>query len=320
MGLGFRWLDARRPPPKAAAKSGRGAESSAHPGQFSLASWRTILTHTYLDFSKDQIPAVAAGVTFFVLLATFPSIGAFVSLFGLFANVDDARRQVLALEGVLPSGAVSVIGDQMARLAAMDHGRLGLTLVLSLGLSIWSSNAGVKALINGLNIAYEQKERRNFLVLNALSLCFTLGFTVFAILAVSAIVALPAVMAAVGLQAMPAVAGLSLLRWPLLLITASGGLSLLYRYAPCRPHARWRWITPGGLVAGVGWLLMSGLFSWYVAHFGSYDRTYGSLGAIVGFMTWIWLSMIVVLLGAELDSELELQTTADTLSHAGRRP
>ena len=179
---------------------------------------------------------------------------------------------------------------------------------MSLLLSIWSSNAGMKGLIGGLNIAYETHEHRNFLRLNLVSLTFTAGAILFAAAAMAAIVAaLPEVLA----TWVWTLAGASLARWPAMFVVAVAGLSILYRFAPSRHGARWRWITPGGVLAAVLWMAMSAAFSAYVGRFGTYDRTYGSLGAIVGFMTWIWLSLTIVLLGAEFNSEMEDQAGAD---------
>jgi membrane protein len=279
------------------------------PLRISRRGWLAVLGHTIGEFSQDGIPRVAAGATFFALLALFPALAAFVSLYGLIADVGAAQRQILSLSGVLPGGAVSVVGQQLTRLAATSHRNLGLAFAVSLIASIASSNAGVKAVIDGLNIAYEEREKRGFLKLNAISLAFTLGAIVFSVVAIASIIAVPGLLRWLGLGARP---GLTLLRWPCLLVVVSMLFSLLYRYGPSREHARWRWVTPGGLVAALGWLVMSVLFSWYVANFGHYDRTYGSLGAVIGFMTWIWMSLIIVLLGAELNSELELQTFVDT--------
>lgn len=287
------------------------AVAASSPSQIPLAGWRQILARTWAETNADQIPAVAAGVTFFGLLALFPALAAFVSLYGLFADVDMARRQILALRGLLPGGAVTVLGDQMVRLASTGHARLGLSFAVSFVVSMWSANAGVKALLAGLNVAYEQTERRGFLVLNAVSLGFTLGATLLALAGTAAVAAAPATLARLGLGE---AAAISLLRWPVLILAMVGALSLLYRFGPCRAKVRWRWVTPGGVAASLGWVAMSLGFSWYVGNFGHYDATYGSLGAIVGFMTWIWLSLIVVLFGAELNAETERQTSVDTRS------
>jgi membrane protein len=275
--------------------------------------WSAIVPSAWKEFNSDQIPTVAAGVTFYALLALFPGMGAFVSLYGLVANVGDAERQVAALHGLLPGGAISVIGDQLARVIRTDHASLGLTFAASLAFSLWSANAGMKALIAGLDVAYEVKERRGFFTLNAISLTFTLGAILFAMAAVSAVVAAPAVLRRLGIDGAAAV-----LRWPAMLIVVTALISLLFRFGPCRPLALWRWVTPGSAVAAFGWMLMSVMFSWYVGNFGHYDRTYGSLGAMIGFMTWIWLSLMVVLLGAELNCEMERHAPTGAIPRAGR--
>jgi membrane protein len=295
----------------AAAPAGAAGRDGAaeSPLQISGRGWTTIIGHTIREFAKDRILAVAAGATFYALLALFPALAAFVSLYGLVADVGEARAQILSLAGVLPGGAISVLGDQLTRLGATDHGSLGFAFATGLGASLLSANAGVKALIAGLNVAYEEQEKRNFLKLNALSLGFTLAAVVFSAVAIAAVIAAPGLMRSLGFGA---AAGLGIVRWPVLLVVVTAAFSCLYRYGPSRQHARWRWVTPGAAVAAVGWMGMSLLFSWYVANFGHYNQTYGSLGAAIGFMTWIWLSLIVVLFGAELNSELEMQTMADT--------
>ncbi len=288
-----------RPPPAGPAEG----RVSAPP-----AGWTGLPVRAWHAFNTHQILAVAAGVTFFGLLSLFPALGAFVSLFGLFANVEDARQGVARLSGLMPEGAVTVLTDQMTRLASADHRHLGLALLGGLMLSIWSANAGVKALIAGLNTAYDVQEKRRFIRLNALSLGFTAGATLFSILSIAAIGVAPATLDILGLSGLK---GVSLLRWPILLAVVMAILSLLYRYGPCRERATWRWITPGGALASAAWIAMSLLFSWYAANFGHYDRTYGSLGAIVGFMTWIWLSILVVLLGAEINADIDRGRIAD---------
>jgi membrane protein len=254
------------------------------------------------EFGEDHIPTSAAAVTFYILLSLFPALGAFVSLYGLIANVADAQRQVMALSGFLPGGAVQVLGDQMTRLAAADHAKLGLAFAASLLISLWSSTSGIKALMEGLNVAYEARERRGFVVLNLVALVFTVAGIAVAIAALGVVAAVPALLDRLGFVHLGA---LAFLRWPVFFVLTSLLLSVLYRYAPSRGPVPWRWVTPGGVMAALAWMAMSALFSWYVANFGHYDRTYGSLGAIVGFLTWIWLSLMVVLFGAELNAEIE---------------
>jgi membrane protein len=282
-------------------------QRAASPAQVSGRSWRVIVARTFAEFTDDRIAAVAAGSAFFALLALFPALGVFVSLYGLVGDLQGAQHQISALRGLLPEGGVSILNEQIQRLAVTSHARLGVTFFVSLLLSVWTSNAGMKGLIGGLNVAYESHEHRNFLRLNLVSLTFTAGAILFAIAAMTAIVAAPEVLSRFGLQAL---AGASLARWPAMFAVTVVGLSVLYRFAPARPRARWRWITPGGVLAAVGWMAMSAAFSFYVGRFGTYDRTYGPLGAIVGFMTWIWLSLTIVLLGAEFNSEMEDQVGA----------
>lgn len=263
---------------------------------------RHLVVRAVQEFAKDRIPTQAAAVTFYILLALFPALSAFASIYGLFAEVDDARRLLSQLHGLLPDGALSVLSDQLVRLAAADNGQLGLAFVVSLLISVWSANAGIKALFAGLNVAYEARERRRFIQLNLISLAFTAGAILLAVAGIAAMVAAPATLARFGYAG---IEGAAILRWPVFLVLATVLFSLLYRFGPCLPDPHWRWITPGGVLAAVGWMAMSIAFSFYVANFGHYDRTYGSLGAIVGFLTWIWLSLMVVLFGAELNSEME---------------
>jgi membrane protein len=301
VGLGFAMTDLLSSIHRAALAP-EAAGRVIRPPRLSWSFFREVGWKTLKAFGDDRIPTAAAGITFYMLLAIFPALSAFVSLYGLVADVADARKQVLSLAGLLPGGAISVIGDELTRLTTTDHGALGLAFAVSLATSIWSSNAGAKALMEGLNVAYEAREKRNFLHLTLVSLAFTVGGIVLAVCGIGFVVAAPALLQTAGLAAP---GGLGLLRWPLFLALATVLLSIVYRFGPCRGQLPWRWITPGGFIAALGWLVMSELFSWYVANFGHYNRTYGSLGAIVGFLTWIWISLMVVLLGAELNSEIE---------------
>jgi membrane protein len=293
------------------AEPGRGRAAHS-PREIPLRGWKDIFWRTWREFNRDNIPQVAGGVAFFGLLAVFPAMAAFVSLYGLFFDVPTAYAQLNVLSGVVPAAALQLVGEQMIRLAAARHTGLGFAFAISLLLSVWSANAGVKALIVGLNVAFEEREKRNLLKLNLVSLGFTVGLILFLILALGAVVAVPIVLAFIGYKG----AALAVLRWPLMLGVAMLGLAALYRFGPSRDSGRWRWVSWGSGFAAVLWLTASLLFSFYVAHFGSYDKTYGSLGAVVGFMTWIWLSTITVLVGAELNSEMEHQTAVDTTTGA----
>jgi membrane protein len=296
--------------PQAAAEKGRGRSADA-PTEIPARGWKDILWRTYEEFNKDRIMSVAAGVTYYALLAVFPAIAALVSIYGLFADPGTIQDHLNTLSGVLPSGALDIIREQVIRIASQGGGTLGFGFIFGLGLSLWSSNAGMKAIFDALNIVYGEEEKRSFIKLNLLSLSFTLGAIAFILIALAGIIVLPIVLNFIGLGSGTEWL-VSLARWPILLIGVIFGLSLIYRFGPSRDKAEWRWVTPGGIVAAVLWLAVSMVFSWYVANFGSYNETYGSLGAVIGFMTWIWLSTIVVLLGAEINAEMEHQTAKDT--------
>ncbi|BDA84579.1 hypothetical protein Sa4125_21210 [Aureimonas sp. SA4125] len=299
--------------PDADPQRGRTATT---PSDMPAKGWKDILVRTFKEFSEDRLMLVAAGVTFYVLLALFPAITALISIYGLFTDASSLGEQIRALAGVLPGGAVDIISEQMARVTTQGDGKLGLGLVFGLGLALWSANAGMKTLFDALNIVYEETEKRSFVKLTLTSLAFTLGMIVFVVLTLGAVVALPIALKFVGLGDLEA--WLLVLRWPAMLVVVVAGLTLVYRVGPSRADAKWRWISWGAILAAVLWIAFSLLFSWYVTNFGSYDKTYGSLGAVIGFMTWIWISTVLVLIGAELNAELEHQTAVDTTTRTAK--
>jgi membrane protein len=285
-----------------ADRPGRDARS---PFQIPPKGWKQILVRTRKEFADDQVPMIAAGVSFYTLLAIFPGLAAFVSLYGLFSDVAQVQHHMQVLSVILPGSAVRFFGQQMIRMAEAQKGGLSLTFVVGLLTSIWSANGAVKALMTGLNIAYEAQEKRSFIRRLLISMAFTLGFLVFGLAAIAVLGAGPAVEAYAGRHAAFV---LNIVSWPILLAAMGIGIALLYRFAPDRPGARLEWITPGSLAALALWLFVSALFSLYVGNFAHYDKTYGSLGAVVGFMMWNWLTDVVILAGAELNSEVERQS------------
>lgn len=291
-----------------AADRGRAAE---WPREIPRLGWKDILWRVYGEIGDDRLLAVAAGVTFYVLLAIFPTLAALVSLYGLVADPATIGQHLDRLYFFLPAGAVEIVGSQVTRITERPPQTLGLTLAVGLGLSLWSANAGMKAIFDALNVVYEEREKRGFVRLNLEALAFTLGAIAFLLAAIAAVVILPAALQYVGLAA-GAERLVTLLRWPALALALFVGLTILYRCGPSRRPARWRWLSWGSVVAIAGWLGVSMLFSWYVANFADYNETYGSLGAAIGFMTWIWLSVTVVLIGAEINAETEHQTACDT--------
>lgn len=286
------------------------------PSEIPLAGWKSIGMRVFHEFGNDRVLLVSAGVTFYAILAIFPAIAALVSIYGIFADAGSINDQLGALQSVMPSGALEIIGDQVKRIAAKGGGTLGLSALVGIVLSIWSANGGMKAIFDALNIVYAEQEKRNFIWLNIRSLTFTAGALVILLAALGGIVVVPVALKFLGLSDQAWL--LAGLRWPALLVVILGGLAVLYRYGPSRNPAKWRWITWGSGMAALLWVGVSLLFSWYVASFGSYNETYGSLGAAIGFMTWIWISTTIVLVGAEVNAEMEHQTAKDTTEGAAK--
>jgi membrane protein len=267
-------------------------------------SWKSIAIRLYEAIGEDRILAVSAGITFYSLLAIFPAVAAFLAVYGFFADVGTVQSHLASLAGILPSGALDVIGDQVRRIASKGGSTLGFAFAVGFLASLWSANAGTKALIDGLNIAYGRPESRGIIKLNLISLGFTVGGLVCVLAAFGFVVIAPLMLRYVGLGD-AAQTVITIGRWPALLLIVLLALAVLYRYGATPRGATWRWITPGSAVAALLWLLASAGFSFYASHFGSYNETYGSLGAAVGFMTWIWISTIVILIGAELNGIIE---------------
>jgi membrane protein len=268
------------------------------------AWWKRVLLNTYAEIGDDRLVAVAAGVVFYALLAIFPAVTAFVSLYGLVASYDAINDHISLLSYVLPAGGLDIVREQIGRIVSKGGEKLGFGFILGLTLALWSANAGIKAMMDALNVIHDEDERRSFIRLNVVSLTFTLGALVFLLLAVGAVVAFPLVMSTFGLAALTDTATW-LIRWPVLFGLILFSLAILYRFGPNRENARWRWISMGSVVAALAWLAGSALLSLYLSNFADYDATYGSLGAAIGLMMWMWLTTSVVLAGAELDSEIE---------------
>jgi membrane protein len=293
-----------------ARQSGRGREA-VRPTQIPWQGWKDIFWRVYDEITKDRLLAVAAGVVFFGLLATFPAVTAAVSLYGLFASYASINDHLSMLSGIIPAGGFDIVRDQIERIVSKGDAKLTVGFIFGLGLALWSANAGMKAIMDALNVIYEEDEKRSFIKLNLVSLSLTFGGIAALLLALSAVVVLPLLFGWLGLSSFTETI-ISVLRWPALLLLVITGLAVLYRYGPSRTKARWEWLTVGTFVAALAWLGGSALLSWYLSNFANYDATYGSLGAAIGFMMWMWLSSIVILLGAEINAEMEHQTAKDT--------
>jgi len=292
------------------AEPGRGRSAST-PSEVPVRGWKDILVRIWKNIGKDRVVVVAAGVTFYSILALFPAIAALVALYGLFADPAAITSHLDSIAGVVPGGAIEVMRDQITRVASQGRTTLGVTFVVSLLKSLWSANAGIKSLFDALNLVYNESEKRSFVKLNLVSLTFTLLAIIFVLLAIGAMVVVPIALNFLGLGGATEMI-FKIARWPALFVVVAWALALIYRYGPSREKPRWRWISWGSALAAVCWIGVSILFSWYAENFGSYNKTYGSLGAIIAFMFWIWLSIIVVLIGGEINAETEHQTVRDT--------
>lgn len=296
--------------------TGRGRDAGT-PSEIPVKGWKDVLWRVYESLTEDNVMLVAGGVTFYLLLAIFPALAAFVSLYGLFADPATISAHVAGLEGVLTEEAVAMLQEQLATLVGHQDTALTWGFAISLALAFWSANSGMKGVIEALNIAYDEQEKRSYVKLTLVSFAFTLGAFLLAVVMIVAVAVIPAVLAVFHLGAAGEIA-VRLIRWPILLLLIAVALTLVYRYAPSRDTPEWRWVTWGSGVATVVWILTSFAFTLYLENFADYNATYGSLGALVGFMLWIWISTIIVLVGAELNAELEHQTARDTTTGPDR--
>jgi membrane protein len=293
-----------------AKERGRGRQATA-PTEIPWKGWKDIFWRVIQQASEDRLLSIAAGVVFYGLLALFPAVTALVSCYGLFANPGGINNHLSFLQSVIPVEAYSIVQDQIGRVVAKGQAGLSLGFAIGLVLALWSANAGMKAIMDALNIVNEEDERRGFIRLNLVSLAFTVAGIFAMLAAVGAVVVIPLVLTQVGLGSMTETV-VNLARWPALTGGMLLGLSVLYRYGPSRRAAKWKWISLGAVFATVAWFMGSAALSYYLAHFANYNATYGSLGAAIGTMTWMWMSAIVILFGAEINSEVEHQTAQDT--------
>lgn len=294
-----------------ASEAGDRGRQASSPSDIPARGWKDILWRVYGNVGAHRILALAAGMTYYSLLAIFPAIAALVAIYGLFADPSTIAKHLDDVAGFIPGGALDVAREQLTRVATKGNKTLGFAFASGLVISLWSANAAMKSLFDTLNIVYGEQENRGFFKLNAISLGFTVGGIIFVLAALGGVVAVPVVLQYVGLSNAADLL-IRIGRWPALFVALALALSCIYRFGPSREAPRWRWITWGSAAATFMWLAASGLFSFYAANLGSFNETYGSLGAVIGFMTWLWLSAIVVLLGAELNAEMEHQTARDT--------
>ncbi len=287
---------------------GRGATT---PVDIPPKGWRDILLRVWAGLGHDNVSIIAAGVAFYGMLAIFPAITSFVSIYGLLADPSDVQAQFTSLKGVMPEEAWSLLNDQLTAVASSSGRGLGLGALIGLIIALWSAGAGIRAMMTALNIAYREDEKRNFFRFYGTALLFTLGIVVVGLFSLGVIVVVPIVLNLIKLSAL-AEALFNVLPWLVLGFVITIALGALYRYGASRNSPKTRWVSPGAMLATGLWLASSLLFSFYVANFANYNQTYGSLGAVVILLMWFWISAYIVLLGAELNAEMEHQTAEDT--------
>ena len=257
----------------------------------------------WAHLAEDNVSLVAAGVGFYAMLAIFPTLAVAVSIYGLVLDPATLNQQIQSFSAVLPAGVMNILATQLEQLANASSGQLSIGLIVGVLLALWSSAAGMKSMMQALNIVYRREEARGVLSFNGWALLLTFGAIVFGLVALVLVIALPPVLGHVGLQSTGEFLA-SVLRWPLLLIGIMVALAVLFAYGPSNRKDRFAWFTWGGMAAAILWVAASVLFSFYVSNFGSYNKTYGSLAAVVILMMWFYISAYVVLLGAEINAAL----------------
>jgi membrane protein len=294
--------------PAAVADGGHGRQADV-PQQIPPRGWLDIAKRTAKEVKQDQVPLLSAGVAFYALLALFPAAIAGISIYGLVADPTTVRNQIEKLTELLSPSTAELVGEQIKQVTGAAGGALGLATVIGILTALWSASSGMKAMVTGVNLAYDETETRKFAKLRGLALALTLGAMVLLGVALFLIVGFPALTKS---WPTPLAWTAGVLRWVLLAVLVVAALAVLYRFAPNRDEPRWTWVSWGSIIATVLWILASVGFSIYANSFGNYNKTYGALAGVIILMFWLFLTSFVVLVGAELNTEMELQTAKDT--------
>jgi membrane protein len=291
--------------PRRQAEHGRETDRPRH---IPVRGWKDVLLRAYCDSGTKNLSLVAGGVTYYVLIALFPGLAALVSLYGLVADPHQIETEVGAMSGLMVPSTQKLISTELHQLVSVSSGALGVGAAVGILVALYSASRGMAGMISALDIAYGEEERRGFLRFNLTAILLTLVMLLAGSVAIALVAVLPAVLQTVGgaFKWIPLIG-----EWPLLAVFMLATLAVLYRFAPDRAAPRWEWTSPGAIAATALWIVGSLLFTVYVAHFGTYNKTYGTLGALVVLLTWLWLSVYVVLLGAAINAEAERQTRRD---------
>lgn len=309
--------DAAREPSPATAAPDRGRDAS-NPFAIPPRGWKDVLLRTWSEAGADNAGLIAAGVAFYGFLAMVPLLGAIVLSYGLVASPATVTDNIRSLTSVMPAEAAKLVGEQLLNLVHTSDGKKGFGLLIALGVAIYGAMNGADSVVIALNVAYDEAETRGFIARKLLNLAITLAAVVVALAATVSVAALGHLETLLpGVPGVVLVAG-KLLAYLLMALVGAGAAAALFRYGPDRDRARWIWLTPGSLLTTLLWLVITLGFGIYVANFGSYDATYGSLGAVVVLLTWLYLSAYVLMLGAELNAELEHQTARDSTDGAAK--
>jgi membrane protein len=280
----------------------------ARPRDLSRAGWVAAFKRAFGGVGEHHLTLISAGVAFYGMLAIFPALTALISVYGLIA--DPADVQQLLNSGVLPPAVSGLLQGTAHSLTSSNQGALSISVIIGFLLTLWSARQGANGITRALNIAYDVREPRGFVKRIGVSLVFTVASIVFGVIALIAEVVIPALLGQFDLGSVWQM-GISAIRWPILALLIGAGVAVLYRYAPNRPRPGWRWVGYGAAMATVLWLIGSALFSLYVGHFAHYNKVYGSLGTVVVLLLWLFVSALIILLGAELNSALEQQVVIE---------
>lgn len=281
------------------------------PLRFSARDLWVIAKRTYGEIEEDHVLIVSAGVAFFSMLAIFPMITAGLSIYGFYADPVIAQQQLLTISDVLPHDVWVLINDQVKAVTGAENESIGFKIVLGILAALWAAGAGIRAMMRGLNIAYGEVDNRGFFLRSVLAFGFTFGMIIMMLISLAVIIGVPSVLALLPLEGVTARLT-RILPWCLLVSAFGFSCAALYRYGPSRRPAKLRWVLPGVIFATLAWLLISVGFSKFVSAFGSYNKTYGSLGAVMVLLVWLWLTNFIIIMGAEINGEMERHTSQDT--------